>query len=125
MSKNNPTTGSGDKATQVHTLQLSQQEVAQMANIGGGSISFGPVTLSWNFTLSPLAIDLKATLLGATIGEVHLSPDNPSASIGGSIAGFTAKIDLSLDLANKVINYHIVVSTPFGVIIDKSGSIHL
>lgn len=109
----------------LHTLQFSQEEVAQLANVGNGSISFGPLTLSWNFTLNPLNINVSASLLGVNIGSVNLNPSNPNVSIGGSALGFTAKVDLTLNPAVPSLDYHVVVSTPFGTVVDKSGTISL
>ena len=111
-------------AENVQTLQLTQEHIDQLANNGGGSISFGPLTLSWNFSLNPLAIDLNATLLGVSIGHVTISPSNPTVTIGGSVGPFTAEVTLTLDTATMQINYHIVVKA-IVTIIDKSGSINL
>jgi hypothetical protein len=115
-----------ETATAPQTLQFAQEDFAQLANVGGGSISFGPLTLSWDFTLSPLAVNAWATILGVKIGQVTLDPSHPNLSIGGSVGKFTAEIDLSLDVASKSFNYHVEVKVPIiGTIINKSGTISL
>ncbi|RAK67111.1 hypothetical protein [Hymenobacter edaphi] len=107
-------------------LQLAHEDLAQLANVGNGSISFGPLTLSWNFTLDPLAFNASATILGVSIGQVTLDAQHPTMTIGGHVSKFTAEITLTLDIPSKTVSYHIVVQVPIiGTIIDKSGSIHL
>ncbi len=111
-------------APQFYTLQLSKEDFAQLANVGGGSISFGPLTLSWDFTLSPLNLSLTVTLAGITIASGNLNPANPTITLGGSAAGFTAEVDLTLHPDVPSMDYHVVVSVPiFGNIVDKSGTV--
>lgn len=114
----------GVDANGTHTVQFSQQDLTQLANIGNGSISFGPLTLSWNFSLNPLQATFNATLLGISLGSVTLDPSNPNVTLGGSAGPFTAEVSLSLNVATMTISYHVVVKT-FITIIDKSGTISL
>jgi hypothetical protein len=110
----------------VHTLQLTQEDVASFSNIGNGSISFGPLTLSWNFSLSPLQVTVTASLVGITIGTITLDPSHPTLTIGGSAGGFTAEVDLTLNVSVPSFSYHVIVKAPIiGTIVDKSGTINL
>ena len=108
-----------------HTLQFSQDEVAAIANIGSGSISFGPLKLSWDFSLSPLNASFSASLAGVSIGSVDINPSHPQATIGGSALGFKAEVTVTLNPSVPSVDYHVVVSTPFGPIVDKSGTVTL
>jgi hypothetical protein len=111
---------------QSFTLQLTQADVQNLANVGGGSISFGPLTLSWDFTLSPLSITVTLKLLGITIASGSLNPSNPTITLGGSAGGFTAEVTLTLNPSVPSMDYHVEVSAPIvGKIIDKSGTINL
>lgn len=42
------------------------------------------------------SIDLTASVLGVTIGHVHLDPSHPSVKIGGSVGLFKAVVELTL-----------------------------
>lgn len=115
-----------EQANNPQALQLEHADLAQLANVGNGSISFGPLTLSWNFTLEPLAFNASATILGVNIGQVTLDAQHPTMTIGGHVSKFTAEITLTLDIPSQTVSYHVVVSVPFfGDIINKSGNIHL
>lgn len=110
----------------VHTLQLTQQDAASFSNLGNGSISFGPLTLSWNFSLDPLQVNVSASLVGIPIGSITLDPSHPTLTIGGSAAGFTAEVDLTLNIAAPSFSYHVKVKAPIvGTVVDKSGTINL
>lgn len=117
-------TGKPD-ANGMYALHLSQEELAAFANNGGGSIQFGPVLLTYNYTLVPLMFQASASISGFPIGSVTLDTTHPTLSIGGSKFGFTVKLDLTLNVAAKSVHYHIVIKTPFGTILDKQGDIKL
>lgn len=105
-------------------VQLSQEHANLLLNSSQWSISFGPLTLSLSVDLSVPQVTVSATLLGVSIGSVTLSPSNPTATIGGSIGPFTAEVTLTINVANKTLDYHVQVKG-FGVGIDKSGTINL
>lgn len=52
--------------------------------------------ICWEFKGN--AIDVTLKLLGVTIGQGTLSPTNTTIKLGGSAAGFTAEVTLTLDI---------------------------
>ena len=59
--------------------------------------SIGPLTLQACIDTSVPSVSIEVSLLGATIGSCTIAPDSPGCQIGGSIDGFTAEIDFTLD----------------------------
>lgn len=58
--------------------------------------SFGPLTLHTHLDTTGPSVSVKATLLGTTLSLCELSTAHQDCKIGGSVDGFTAKIDLTL-----------------------------
>ncbi len=77
------------------------------------SWKFGPLTISFDAGLNPPHISLSATLLGVSIGKVDITPEHPTARLGGSFAGFTAELDISVDFSARTITIEGKVGAPF------------
>ncbi len=58
--------------------------------------SIGVLTVSACIDTSVPSVSVKVTLLGVTIASCTLSPDNPGCTVGGSVDGFKAEVNLRL-----------------------------
>ncbi len=77
------------------------------------SWNFGPLSISFDAGLNPPHITVIAKLLGVTIGNVNITPEHPTAKIGGSALGFTAELDISVDFSARTLTITGKVGTPF------------
>lgn len=59
----------------------------------------GPLNVHACVDTSGPSISVAVTLLGVTLANCELSQDHRDCKVGGSIDGFKAEVDLSLDLA--------------------------
>lgn len=66
--------------------------------------SLGPLTIKLCVDTSPLSLSVEASLLGYTIANCTLTPAKPSCTIGGTIAGFTAQIKITLETSPLAVN---------------------
>jgi len=88
------------------------------------SWSFGPLSVSVCVDLSVPDISVTVTLLGVTIGKVVLNPQNTSATIGGSVAGFKAEVTFTADFTAETLTISAEVCAPFVGCKDAGTTIH-
>lgn len=88
------------------------------------SWSFGPLTVQLCVDLSVPQISITVTLLGVTIGKVVLNPQNTSATIGGSVAGFKAEVTFTADFSARTLTISAEVCAPFVGCKDAGTTIH-
>jgi hypothetical protein len=59
--------------------------------------SVGPLALHACLDTTVPSVSLQITLLGVTLGDCELSTQHQQCTIGGSIDGFKAELDVTLD----------------------------
>lgn len=87
------------------------------------SFSLGPITLQYCVDSSIPQVTFNVTLLGGNIGSGVLNAQHPSATLGGSIAGFKAEVTLTADFQAEQVTYAITLCTPFGGCKNYSGTL--
>lgn len=98
-------------------------DAKKMASQISGSKSFGPLTITYNLDLSVPQVSGNATLYGVSIGSILLNPQNPTATLGGSVGIAKAEVTLTVDFNNKELDYNVDVEA-FGVTIyNGSGTL--
>jgi len=87
------------------------------------SISVGPITATFCISLDPPSVSVTLSILGHTIANCALSSAHPTCTIGGSISGFKAEINLTLDIPGTKLDYTLTACAPIIGCTTKSGSI--
>lgn len=107
----------------METNQLTAADAAKLGSITKSSISFGPLTISWNLDLSIPQIIVDASLFGVSIGHAVINPANPSVTLGGSVGIASAKVTLTANFAQSELDYDVDVETFGHTIVNKSGKL--
>lgn len=102
---------------------LNAADAAQMANNHAGSITFGPLNVSWSLDLGVPQFVADVKLFGAAIGHAVLNPQNPTVKIGGNVGLARAELDLTADFSGHRVSYDAEVGFMGRPVIDKSGTL--
>ncbi|MBD2755450.1 hypothetical protein [Spirosoma validum] len=105
----------------MEAYQLTAAEAAQLGSVTSSSISFGPLTITWNLDLSVPQIAVGASLLGVSIGQAVLNPSNPSVTLGGSVGIAKATVTLTANFSQEELDYSVDVESFGHTIVNKSG----
>ncbi len=101
--------------------ELSAADLAKLSQSISGSKSFGPLTINYNIDFSIPQITASATLFGVSIGAININPQNPTATLGGSVGFGKAEVTLTADFAKKQLLYSIDVEVFGKTIFSGSG----
>ncbi|HEX6036408.1 hypothetical protein [Longimicrobium sp.] len=85
------------------------------------SFSLGPITIQYCVDPGVPQVTYTVTLLGVSIGSGVLDTNDPSVTLGGSVAGFKAQITLAASFTEDQVTYDITLCTPFGGCTEYSG----
>lgn len=95
--------------------ELPNDYIAQeMLSVHRFSFNIAVLHIEGTMDTSVPSVHLTASVLGATIGRLTLDPSNPSARIGGSIAGFKAFLEVSLQTNPAKLVFEGEIGVPFG-----------
>jgi hypothetical protein len=117
-------------ATAKPTLQFaisggsfSAAEAAKLSNQQQGSITFGPLKVSWDIDISIPQIIVDASIGGISIGHAVINAANPTVTLGGTIGVATAEIILTANFLTKEIDYDVEVKFLGTILVSKKGKL--
>jgi hypothetical protein len=76
-------------------------------------LSFGPLAIHACIDFAALTFSVEVRLLGRVIGRCELSPNDQQCTIGGSLDGFKAEVNLNLDVNPLRLSIAPEVCVPF------------
>lgn len=97
--------------------QLDAKTFQQFCN----SFSISALTIKYCVDLSVPEITIEIYLLGVKIGGGTINKNNPTLTLGGSVAGFKAEVTLTADFSKDQITYKITLCAPIVGCKDYSG----
>jgi hypothetical protein len=89
------------------------------------SWSFGPLTVSVTIDLSAPSVDIVVSLLGQQVGRAELDPEHTEAKIGGSVAGFKAEVDATMNFSSLELALEAEVCAPIIGCKSAQTTLHL
>lgn len=95
-----------DTNSNLTTYPVDAQYLSQQIS---GSKSFGPLTITYNIDLSVPQISGNATVYGVSIGSILINPQNPTATLGGSVGFAKADLTLTANFAGSELDYDVDV----------------
>jgi len=97
--------------------QIDPKALQQYCN----SFSVGPLTINYCIDLSGPQVTFTVTLAGVKIGSGTLNAQNPSVTLGGSVAGFTVQVTLTADFSTNQVAYDITLCAPIAGCTQHTG----
>jgi hypothetical protein len=102
---------------------FTSTDAAKLGNQQSGSVTWGPLKITWNLDISIPQIAVDAYLNGISIGHAVINPANPTITLGGSIGIATAELILTADFTKKEIDYDVDVELLGYSIVNKKGKL--
>ncbi len=76
------------------------------------STSIGPLEIKYCVDLTIPQVSFEVFLAGIKIGGGTVDPNNTCITVGGSVLGFTAQVELCLDVTKQEVTYDITLCVP-------------
>ncbi len=99
--------------------QVDEASFQQFCN----SFSVSALTIKYCLDLSIPQITIEVYLAGVRIGGGTINAQNPSITIGGSVAGFKAEVTLKADFSKDNVTYSITLCAPIVGCKNYSGTL--
>jgi len=98
-------------------------DAAKLGNQQPGSVTWGPLKVTWNIDMTIPQIIVDASIDVISIGHAVLNLSSPAITIGGSTGIATAEVILTADFKLKEIDYDVDVEVLGHTIVNKKGKL--
>ncbi|HVR39890.1 MAG TPA: hypothetical protein VMU84_12410 [Thermoanaerobaculia bacterium] len=110
------------QANALNHIQAGQVDATALQHYCN-SFTLGPLKINYCIDPTVPQATFQISLAGAQIGSGTINAQNPSVTIGGSIAGFTAQVALTAAFSKSQLDYDITLCAPIAGCKQYTGTL--